>query len=82
MEATISSPAFIRRAAITPPRLRFPDDMPRKFHGTDYFQTSEPDLLFRDVSLFTQTILAADEVPRHHSSSHRSRLCGTREWRI
>jgi hypothetical protein len=23
--------------------------MPRKMHGTDYIQTTEPDLLFRDV---------------------------------
>ena len=46
------------------PVLALSGDMPRKFHGTDYFQTSEPDLLFhRDVSLFTQTILAPDQAP-------------------
>jgi pyruvate dehydrogenase (quinone) len=45
------------------PVLALSGDMPRKFHGIDYFQTSEPDLLFRDVSLFTQTILAPDQAP-------------------
>jgi pyruvate dehydrogenase (quinone) len=30
--------------------------MPRKLHGIDYIQTTEPDLLFRDVSLYTETI--------------------------
>ena len=45
------------------PVLALSGDMPRKFHGTDYFQTSEPDLLFRDVSLFTQTILTPDQAP-------------------
>jgi pyruvate dehydrogenase (quinone) len=37
--------------------------MPRKFHGTDYIQTTEPDLLFRDVSLFTETILSPEQAP-------------------
>jgi pyruvate dehydrogenase (quinone) len=30
--------------------------MPRKLHGIDYIQTTEPDLLFRDVSLYTETV--------------------------
>src|ERR1700753_3921370 len=38
------------------PVLALSGDMPRKFHGTDYIQTTKPDLLFRDVSLFTETI--------------------------
>ena len=38
------------------PVLALSGDMPRKFHGTDYIQTTEPDLLFRDVSLYTETI--------------------------
>src|SRR5579862_3451654 len=40
------------------PVLALSGDMPRKFKGTDFFQTSEPDLLFRDVSLYTQTIVS------------------------
>src|SRR3977135_1330626 len=32
--------------------------MPRKLHGTDYIQTTEPDLLFRDVSLYTETVVS------------------------
>jgi hypothetical protein len=38
------------------PVLALSGDMPRKLHGTDYIQTTEPDLLFRDVSLYTETI--------------------------
>src|SRR5258708_36628187 len=35
--------------------------MPRKMHGTDFIQTTEPDLLFRDVSLYTETISRGGE---------------------
>jgi pyruvate dehydrogenase (quinone) len=45
------------------PVLAISGDMPRKMHGTDYIQTTEPDLLFRDVSLYTQTILAPGQAP-------------------
>jgi thiamine pyrophosphate-dependent acetolactate synthase large subunit-like protein len=38
------------------PVLALSGDMPRKLHGTDFIQTTEPDLLFRDVSLYTATI--------------------------
>src|SRR3984893_18063945 len=38
------------------PVLALSGDMPRKLHGTDYIQTTEPDLLFRDVSLYTETV--------------------------
>jgi thiamine pyrophosphate-dependent acetolactate synthase large subunit-like protein len=31
--------------------------------GTDYIQTTEPDLLFRDVSLYTETIATAAQAP-------------------
>src|SRR6202046_1531479 len=34
------------------PVLALSGDMPRKLHGTDFIQTTEPDLLFRDVSLY------------------------------
>jgi len=30
------------------PVLALSGDMPRKMHGTDFFQTTEPDLLFRE----------------------------------
>jgi pyruvate dehydrogenase (quinone) len=43
------------------PVLALSGDMPRKLHGTDYIQTTEPDLLFRDVSLYTETISSADQ---------------------
>jgi thiamine pyrophosphate-dependent acetolactate synthase large subunit-like protein len=45
------------------PVLAISGDMARKFHGTDYIQTTEPDLLFRDVALYTQTISSADQAP-------------------
>ena len=45
------------------PVLALSGDMPRKMHGTDYFQTTEPDLLFRDVSLYTETISSPEEAP-------------------
>jgi pyruvate dehydrogenase (quinone) len=32
------------------PVLALSGDMPRPMHGTDFIQTTEPDLLFRDVS--------------------------------
>jgi thiamine pyrophosphate-dependent acetolactate synthase large subunit-like protein len=38
------------------PVLAISGDMPRRMHGTDYIQATEPDLLFRDVSLYTETI--------------------------
>src|SRR6202161_4703936 len=40
------------------PVLALSGDMPRAMHGTDFIQTTEPDLLFRDVSLYTETISA------------------------
>src|SRR5271170_3010655 len=45
------------------PVLALSGDMPRKLHGTDYFQASEPDLLFRDVSLYTETISSPGQAP-------------------
>jgi pyruvate dehydrogenase (quinone) len=38
------------------PVLAISGDMPRRMHGTDYIQATEPDLLFRDPSLYTETI--------------------------
>src|ERR1700724_3028239 len=37
--------------------------MPRKMHGTDYIQTSEPDLLFRGVSLYPETVSSPAQAP-------------------
>ena len=45
------------------PVLAISGDMARKMRGTDYIQTTEPDLLFRDVSLYTETISSAAQAP-------------------
>src|SRR6266436_7412670 len=45
------------------PVLALSGNMPRKLRGTDYIQTTEPDLLFRDVSLYTETIATAAQAP-------------------
>jgi pyruvate dehydrogenase (quinone) len=45
------------------PVLALSGDMPRKMHGTDFIQTTEPDLLFRDVSLYTETISSPSQAP-------------------
>jgi pyruvate dehydrogenase (quinone) len=45
------------------PVLALSGDMPRKFQGTDYIQTTKPDLLFRDVSLYTETVSSPEQAP-------------------
>jgi pyruvate dehydrogenase (quinone) len=45
------------------PVLALSGDMPRKMHGTDFIQTTTPDLLFRDVSLYTETISSPAQAP-------------------
>jgi pyruvate dehydrogenase (quinone) len=45
------------------PVLALSGDMARQMHGTDFIQTTEPDLLFRDVSLYTETISTAEQAP-------------------
>ena len=45
------------------PVLALSGDMPRKFQGIDFIQTTKPDLLFRDVSLYTETVLTAEQAP-------------------
>ncbi len=37
--------------------------MPRKLEGIDYFQATNPDLLFRDVSLYTETVSSPAQAP-------------------
>src|SRR6202171_6367954 len=46
------------------PVLALSGDMPRKMLGTDFIQTTDPDLLFRDVSLYTETVSSAAQAPR------------------
>src|SRR5580698_2549357 len=45
------------------PVLALSGDMPRAMQGTDFIQTTAPDLLFRDVSLYTATISSAAQAP-------------------
>ena len=45
------------------PVLALSGDMPRKLQGIDYFQTTDPDLLFRDVSLYTETVSSPAQAP-------------------
>ena len=45
------------------PVLALSGDMPRKLQGIDYIQTTKPDLLFRDVSLYTETITSPEQAP-------------------
>src|ERR1700716_4238321 len=45
------------------PVLALSGDKPRPMHGTDFIQTTEPDLLFRDVSLYTETISSPAQAP-------------------
>jgi len=43
------------------PVLALSGDMPLKLEGTDYIQTTKPDLLFRDVACYTQKINSPDQ---------------------
>lgn len=45
------------------PVLALSGDMIRKLQGTDYIQTTKPNLLFQDVSLYTETILSPEQAP-------------------
>src|SRR5215471_10343669 len=45
------------------PVLALSGDMPRKLRGTDYVQTTEPNLLFRDVCLYTETVSSPAQAP-------------------
>src|ERR1700685_94313 len=45
------------------PVLALSGDMARKMRGTDYIQTTAPDLLFRDVALYTETISSPAQAP-------------------
>jgi pyruvate dehydrogenase (quinone) len=45
------------------PVLALSGDMARKLRGTDYIQTTAPDLLFRDVALYTETVSSPAQAP-------------------
>jgi pyruvate dehydrogenase (quinone) len=45
------------------PVLAISGDMPRQLEGTDYFQATSPNMLFRDVSLYTETITSPAQAP-------------------
>src|SRR5215472_1035371 len=45
------------------PVLAISGDMPRQLEGIDYFQATNPNMLFRDVSLYTETISAPAQAP-------------------
>ncbi len=45
------------------PVLALSGEMMRAVRGTDFFQTTEPDLLFRDVALYTETISVPAQAP-------------------
>jgi pyruvate dehydrogenase (quinone) len=57
-------PGLYEAARDHAPVLAISGDMSRKLRGTDYIQTTEPDLLFRDVSLYTETVASAAQAPR------------------
>jgi pyruvate dehydrogenase (quinone) len=45
------------------PVLALSGDMPRQLEGIEYFQATNPDMLFRDVSLYTETVSSAAQAP-------------------
>jgi thiamine pyrophosphate-dependent acetolactate synthase large subunit-like protein len=45
------------------PVLALSGDMPRRLRGTDFIQATEPELLFRDVSLYTETVSSPAQAP-------------------
>ncbi len=45
------------------PVLALSGDMPRKLRGIDYFQGTDPNMLFRDVALYIETISSPAQAP-------------------
>jgi pyruvate dehydrogenase (quinone) len=45
------------------PVLAISGDMPRQLEGIDYFQATNPNMLFRDVSLYTETVSSPAQAP-------------------
>ena len=56
------------------PVLALSGEMPRRLKGIDYHQSTEPDLLFRDVSLHTQTIVDPAQAPSSCIKRFRRRM--------
>src|SRR6202007_538469 len=46
------------------PVLAISGDMARPNLGTDFIQTTKPDLLFRDVALYTETVVDPAQAPK------------------
>ena len=61
--APISSPAFMRQVAITRRFLRSPGICHASLQGIEYFQATNPNMLFRDVSLYTEIISSPAQAP-------------------
>ena len=45
------------------PVLAVSGDMPRQLEGIDYFQATNPNMLFNDVSLYTETVSSPTQAP-------------------
>jgi pyruvate dehydrogenase (quinone) len=45
------------------PVLAISGDMPRQLAGIEFFQATNPNMLFRDVALYTETITSAAQAP-------------------
>ena len=45
------------------PVLALSGDMPRRYKGIDYIQSTDPDLLFRDPSIYTETVSSGAQAP-------------------
>jgi pyruvate dehydrogenase (quinone) len=45
------------------PVLAISGDMPRALEGIDYFQATAPNMLFKDVSLYTETVSSSAQAP-------------------
>jgi pyruvate dehydrogenase (quinone) len=56
-------PGLYEAARDHAPVLALSGQMPRRMQGIDFIQTTNPDLLFRDVSLYTQTIASPEQAP-------------------
>jgi pyruvate dehydrogenase (quinone) len=54
-------PGLYEAARDHAPVLALSGDLPRTLRGLDYFQATEPDVLFRDVSLYTETISSSGQ---------------------
>src|ERR1700744_5256346 len=45
------------------PVLAISGDMPSRLEGLEFFQSTNPELLFRDVSLYTETVSSPAQAP-------------------